>query len=93
MEHLDWYKPVFTTGSHIPVQIINQRICHRVMLKSIIETIEMNRREIQDLGCQNSIAPTDQEAENIKRGGKNTHKNCTKNDLHDPDNHNGVIIT
>ena len=24
-------------------------------------------------------------------GGKNTQKNCTKNDLHDPDNHDGVI--
>ena len=32
------------------------------------------------------------EAEDIKRGGKNTQKNCTKKDLHDPDNHNGVII-
>ena len=31
------------------------------------------------------------EAEDIKRGGKNTQKNCTKKDLHDPDNHNGVI--
>ena len=27
----------------------------------------------------------------IGRGGKNTQKNCTKKDLHDPDNHNGVI--
>ena len=25
------------------------------------------------------------------RSGKNTQKNCTKKDLHDPDNHNGVI--
>ena len=25
------------------------------------------------------------------RGGKNTQKNCTKKDLHDQDNHNGVI--
>ena len=24
-------------------------------------------------------------------GGKNTQKNCTKKDLHDPDNHDGVI--
>ena len=31
------------------------------------------------------------EAEDIKRGGKNTSKNCTKKDLHDPDNHSGVI--
>ena len=27
----------------------------------------------------------------LKRGGKNTQKNCTKKDLHDPDNHDGVI--
>ena len=27
----------------------------------------------------------------LRRGGKNTQKNCTKKDLHDPDNHNSVI--
>ena len=27
----------------------------------------------------------------LKRGGKNTQKNDTKKDYHDPDNHNGVI--
>ena len=27
----------------------------------------------------------------FRRGGKNTQKNYTKKDLHDPDNHNGVI--
>ena len=27
----------------------------------------------------------------FRRGGKNTQKNCTKKDLHDPDNHDGVI--
>ena len=31
------------------------------------------------------------EAEDIRRGGKDTQKNCTKKDLHDPDNHDGVI--
>ena len=31
------------------------------------------------------------EADDIKRGGKNTQKDCTKKDLHDPDNHDGVI--
>ena len=30
------------------------------------------------------------EAEGIRRGGKNTQKNYKK-DLHDPDNHDGVI--
>ena len=27
----------------------------------------------------------------LRRGGKNTQNNCTKKDLHDPDNHDGVI--
>ena len=27
----------------------------------------------------------------LRRGGKNTQKNCTEKDLHDPDNHDGVI--
>ena len=27
----------------------------------------------------------------LRRGGKNTRKNCTKKDLHDLDNHDGVI--
>ena len=28
----------------------------------------------------------------LRRGGKNTQKNYTKKDLHEPDNHDGVII-
>ena len=31
------------------------------------------------------------EAEDVRRGGKNTQKNYIKKDLHDPDNHDGVI--
>ena len=31
------------------------------------------------------------EAEDIKKWCKNTQKNYKKKDLHDPDNHNGVI--
>ena len=31
------------------------------------------------------------EAEDIKKRWQNTQKNCTKKDLHDPDNHDGVI--
>ena len=27
----------------------------------------------------------------VVKGGKNTQKNCTKKNLHDPDNHDGVI--
>ena len=32
------------------------------------------------------------EAEDIKKHGKNTQKNCTKKDLNNQDNHDGVII-
>ena len=31
------------------------------------------------------------EAEDLRRGGKNTQKNYIKKDIHDPDNHDGVI--
>ena len=34
---------------------------------------------------------TKQKQKILRRGGKNTRKNCTKKDLHDPDNHDGVI--
>ena len=27
----------------------------------------------------------------LRRGGKNTQEKCTKKELHDPDNHDGVI--
>ena len=33
------------------------------------------------------------EAEDIKRGGKNTTEELYKKDLHYPDNHHGVILT
>ena len=33
-----------------------------------------------------------QEKQKLRRGGKNTQKNYTKKDLHDPDNHDGVIV-
>ena len=34
---------------------------------------------------------TQQKQKKLRRGGKNTQKNYTKKDLHDPDNHDGVI--
>ena len=34
---------------------------------------------------------TQQKQKLLARGGKNTQKNCTKKDLHDPDNHDSVI--
>ena len=34
---------------------------------------------------------TKQKQKILRRGGKNTQKNCTKKDLYNPDNHGGVI--
>ena len=34
---------------------------------------------------------TQQKRKLLRRGDKNTQKNYTKKDLHDPDNHDGVI--
>ena len=34
---------------------------------------------------------TQQKRKILRRGGKNTRKNYTKKDVHDPDNHDGVI--
>ena len=36
---------------------------------------------------------TKQKQKILRRGGKNTRKNCTKRDLHNPDNHDGVITS
>ena len=35
---------------------------------------------------------TQQKQKILRRGGKNTQKNCTKKDLHDSDNHDCVIF-
>ena len=34
---------------------------------------------------------TQQKQKILRRGGKNTQKNCTKKNLHDPDNHDSII--
>ena len=41
---------------------------------------------IKDRNCMDLT-----EAEDAKKGGKNTQKNYTEKDLNDPDNHDGVI--
>ena len=37
------------------------------------------------------IVWTEQKQKILRRGGKNTQKNCTKKDLHGSDNHDGMI--
>ena len=37
------------------------------------------------------MAKTSQKQKRLRRGGKNTQKNCTQKGLNDPDNHDGVV--
>ena len=61
-----------------------------------LRSLQENQRYQENISCKDGhnkgqkwYGPT--EAEDIRRGGKNTQKNCTKKDLHDPDNCNAVI--
>ena len=63
----------------------------RDLFKKIRDTKGTFHAKMSTIKDRNGMGLT--EAEDIKilrRGGKNTQKNCQK-DLHDPDNHNGVI--
>ena len=44
----------------------------------------------QSFGSQPSLQSNFQK-QKLLRGGKNIYKNCTKKDLHDPDNYDGVV--
>ena len=57
------------------------------MFKKIRDTKGTFHGKMGTIKDRNSMDLT--EAEDIRRGSKNTQKNCTKKDLHDPDNHNG----
>ena len=61
----------------------------RDLFKKIRDTKEIFHAKMDLIKDRNGMDQT--EVEVIRRGGKNTQKNCTKKDLHDPDNHNGVI--
>ena len=61
------------------------------MFKKIRDTKGTFHGKMGTIKDRNSMDLT--EAEDIRRGSKNTQKNCTKKDLHDPDNHNGWSLT
>ena len=61
----------------------------RDLFKKIRDTKEIFHAEMGTIKYRNGMDLT--EAEDTKKGGKNTQKNCTKKDLHDPDNQDGVI--
>ena len=61
------------------------------MFKKIRDTKGTFHGKMGTIKDRNSMDLT--EAEDIRRGSKNTQKNCTKKDPHDPDNHNGWSLT
>ena len=59
------------------------------LFKKIRDTKGTFHAEMGSIKDRNGMDLT--EAEDLRRGGKNTQKNCTKKDLQDPDNHDGAI--
>ena len=55
-------------------------------IRDIKGTFHAQMGTIKDI---NNMDLTEQKI--LRRGGKNTQKNCTKKHLHDPDNHDGMI--
>ena len=62
----------------------------RDLLKKIRDTKGTFHGKVGSIKNRNSMDLT--KAEDIKRSGKNTQKNYTKKDFHDPDNYDGAII-
>ena len=61
----------------------------RELFKKIRDTKGTFHAKMGSIKDRNGMDLT--EAEDIKKNGKNAQKNYTKKDLHDPDNHDGVI--
>ena len=61
----------------------------RELFKKIRDTRETFLAKMSTIKHRNDMDLKKQKI--LRRGGKNTQKNYTKKDLHDPDNHNGVI--
>ena len=60
----------------------------RALFKKIRDTKGIFHAKMGTIKDRNGMDLTEAK---ILRGGKNTQKNYTKKDLHDPDNYNGVI--
>ena len=61
----------------------------RDLFKKIRDTKGTFHAKMGTIKDRNIMDLTEQKI--LRRGGKNTQKNYTKKDLHDPDNHDGVI--
>ena len=61
----------------------------RDLFKKIRDTKGIFHAKMDTIKDRNGMDLT--AAKILRRGSKNTQKNCTKKDVHDPDNHDGVI--
>ena len=61
----------------------------RDLFKKIRDTKGTFRAKMCSIKNRNGRDLTEEKI--LRRGGKNTQKYCTKKDLHNPDNHDGVI--
>ena len=63
----------------------------RDLFKKIRDTKGTFHAKMGTVKDRNGRDLTEAEEKILRRGGKNTQKNCTKKDLHDPDNHDGEV--
>ena len=82
-------KKIFLSDQCKEIEENNQKGKTRDLFKKIRDTKGTFHAKMGSIKDRNGRELT--EAEDIKKRCKNTQKNCTKKDLHDPDNHNDVI--
>ena len=82
-------KKAFLSHQYKEIEENNRMGKTRDHFKRIRETKRTFHAKIVTIKARNGMNLT--EAEDIRRGGKNTQRNYTKKDLDDPDNHDGVI--
>ena len=82
-------KKVFLSDRCKEIEENNRMGNTRDLFKKIRDTKGTVHAKMDTIKNRNGMDLT--EAENAKRGGKNTQKKYVKKDLHDPDNHDGVI--
>ena len=82
-------KKAFLSNQFKEIEENNRMGKTRDLFKKIRDTKGPFHAKMDTIKDRNNMDLT--EAEDSRRGGKNTLKNYTKKDLNDPNNHNGVI--
>ena len=83
-------KRAFLSGQYKEIEENNRMEKTRDLYKKIRDTKAIFYAKMGTIKDRNSMDLTKEKI--LRGGGKNTQKNYTKKDLHDTDNHDGVII-